>query len=57
KNDKEVEVQAFDYWSLDTKQDAWFTVSSFDVVFETLNPKPEWIKVFSDNGEHYYSSE
>ncbi|CAG8777551.1 3664_t:CDS:2, partial [Acaulospora morrowiae] len=57
KNDKEVEVQAFDHWSLDTKQNAWFTVSSFDAVFETLNPKPEWIKVFSDNGGHYHSFE
>ena len=30
KNSEEVEVRAFDHWSLDTKQDAWFTASSFD---------------------------
>lgn len=51
------EVRAFDHWSLDTKQDAWFTASSFDAVFEMLNPKPEWIKIFSDNGGHYHNSE
>jgi len=53
----QLDVQAFDHWSTDTKQDAWFTASSFDAVFETLNPKPKWIKIFSDNGGHYYNSE
>lgn len=52
-----VEVQAFDHWSLDTRQDAWFTASSFDAVFEALEHKPEWIKIFSDNGGHYHCSE
>ncbi|GET04416.1 hypothetical protein GLOIN_2v1772784 [Rhizophagus clarus] len=33
-------LQAFNHWSTDTKQDAWFTASSFDAIFETLNPKP-----------------
>ncbi|RIB15734.1 hypothetical protein C2G38_2191755 [Gigaspora rosea] len=56
-NKIQIEVQAFDHWSLDTKQDAWFTASSFDSVFETLDPKPNWIKIFSDNGAHYYNSE
>jgi len=53
----QLDVQAFDHWSTDTKQDAWFTASSFDAVFETLNPKPKWIKIFSDNGGHYHNSE
>ncbi|GBB85198.1 hypothetical protein RclHR1_11760002 [Rhizophagus clarus] len=50
-------LQAFNHWSTDTKQDAWFTASSFDAIFETLNPKPKWIKIFSDNGNHYHNSE
>lgn len=57
KNNIAIDVQAFDHWSTDTKQDAWFTASSFDAVFETLNPKPSWIKVLSDNGGHYHCSE
>ncbi|RHZ79175.1 hypothetical protein Glove_151g136 [Diversispora epigaea] len=52
-----LDVQAFDHWSTDTKQDAWFTASSFDAVFEILDPKPKWIKLFSDNGGHYHNSE
>jgi hypothetical protein len=28
----QLDVQAFDHWSTDTKQDAWFTASSFDTV-------------------------
>ncbi|RHZ82620.1 hypothetical protein Glove_107g3 [Diversispora epigaea] len=54
KKDVIIEVQTFDHWSLDTRQDAWFTASSFDAVFETLEIKPEWIKIFSDNGGHYH---
>ncbi|CAB4435616.1 unnamed protein product [Rhizophagus irregularis] len=53
----QLDVQAFDHWSTDTKQDAWFTASSFDAVFKTLDPKPKWIKIFSDNGGHYHNSE
>jgi len=30
-----LDVHAFDHWSTDTKQDAWFTASSFDTIFET----------------------
>ena len=57
KKDTVVEVQAFDHWSLDSRQDAWFTASSFDAVFETIERKPEWIKIFSDNGGHYHCLE
>ena len=46
-----------DHWSTDTKQNTWFTALSFDAVFETLDPKPRWIKIFSDNGGHYHNSE
>ncbi len=42
---------------MDTKQDAWFIASAFEAVFETMNKKPKWIKVISDNGPHYYNSE
>jgi hypothetical protein len=56
-NSSQLDVQAFDHWSTDTKQDAWFTASSFDAIFETLDPKPKWIKIFSDNGGHYHNSE
>ena len=56
-DDTNLDVHAFDHWSTDTKQDAWFTASSFDAVFETLNPKPRWIKILSDNGGHYHNSE
>ena len=55
--DLQLNVQAFDHWSTDTKQDAWFTASSFDAVFEVLDPKPKWIRIFSDNGGHYHNSE
>ena len=56
-NSSQLDVQAFDHWSTDTKQDAWFSVSSFDAIFETLDPKPKWIKIFSDNGSYYHNSE
>lgn len=56
-SDTQLEVHAYDHWSTDTKQDAWFTASSFDAVFETLDPKPKWIRIFSDNGGHYHNSE
>ena len=56
-NALQLDVQAFDYWSTDTKQDVWFTTSSFDAVFETLDLKPKWIKIFFNNGNHYHNSE
>ncbi|GET50794.1 uncharacterized protein OCT59_028879 [Rhizophagus irregularis] len=44
-------------WTLHTILDAWFTASSFEAVFETIKHKPKWIRVISDNGAHYHSSE
>ncbi|RHZ44282.1 hypothetical protein Glove_744g11 [Diversispora epigaea] len=57
KDNSLLDVQAYDHWFTDTKQDAWFTASSFDAVFEILDLKPKWIKIFSDNGGHYHNSE
>src|SRR5207302_1211196 len=59
KNEAEanLNITAFDHWSLDTKQDAWFTASSLHAVFNTMSNKPKWITIFSDNGPHYYNSE
>ncbi|CAB5207494.1 unnamed protein product [Rhizophagus irregularis] len=57
KDCKELDVRAYDHWSTDTKQDAWFTASSFEAVFEIIKHKPKWIRVISDNGAHYHSSE
>ena len=58
KNDcEELDIRAYDHWSTDTKQDAWFTASSFESVFETIKNKPKWIRIISDNGAHYHSSE
>ncbi|GBB91197.1 hypothetical protein RclHR1_18380003 [Rhizophagus clarus] len=53
----ELEIQAFDHWSNDNRQDAWFTTSSFDTVFNLLNPKPKWVIIMSDNRPHYHCSE
>ena len=36
-----LDIQAFDYWSTDTKQDAWFTASSFEAVFESMEQRPK----------------
>ncbi|UZO24744.1 uncharacterized protein OCT59_017038 [Rhizophagus irregularis] len=54
KSARETEDQFF---GKHTKQEPWFTISSFDSVFETLNPRPQWIVVVSDNGAHYHNSE
>ncbi|EXX59633.1 uncharacterized protein OCT59_017627 [Rhizophagus irregularis] len=56
-NCEELEIRAYDHWSTDTKQNAWFTASSFEAVFETIKHKPKWIRIMSDNGAHYHSSE
>ena len=56
-NSSELNIAAYDHWSLDTKQDAWFTASCFEAVFETIEEKPKWISVISDNGSHYHNSE
>ncbi len=50
-------VQAYDYWSCDTKQDTWFTASCFEAVFNIINPHPCWIKIISNNGSHYHNLE
>ncbi len=39
-NHENLDIQAHDHWSSDTKQDAWFTASCFEAVFLTINPKP-----------------
>ena len=59
KNEEEtnLNITAFDHWSLDTKQDAWFTASSLHAVFNTMPNNPKWITIFSDNGPHYHNSE
>src|SRR5207253_2256270 len=57
KDNEKMDVQAYDHWSCDTKQDAWFTASCFEAVFNTINPRPYWIKIISDNGGHYHNSE
>ncbi|GBB90004.1 hypothetical protein RclHR1_16870010 [Rhizophagus clarus] len=57
KNNEKIEVQVHDHWSCDTKQDAWFTASCFEAVFNSINPCPRQIKIISDNGGHYHNSE
>ncbi|PKB97337.1 hypothetical protein RhiirA5_431840 [Rhizophagus irregularis] len=57
KDNEKMDVQAYDHWSCDTKQDAWFTASCFEAVFNTINSRPHWIKIISDNGGHYHNSE
>ena len=52
-----LDVKAYDHWSIDIKQDAWFTASAFEAVFKTIDKKPKWIKIISDNGPHYHNSE
>ncbi|MDW3630571.1 MAG: hypothetical protein QOK71_03960 [Nitrososphaeraceae archaeon] len=56
-DDNLLKLTAYDHWSTDTKQDAWFTASCFDIVFETIDPKPKWVRIISDNGPHYHCSE
>ncbi|PKY53609.1 hypothetical protein RhiirA4_471939 [Rhizophagus irregularis] len=53
----QLDVQVFDHWSNDTRQDAWFTASSLHTVIETLNPKSKWVTIMSDNGMHYHCTE
>ena len=57
KDDEKLDVAAFDHWSADTRQDAWFTVSSLHAVFDVMPKKPRWVKLISDNGPHYHNSE
>ncbi|RHZ76642.1 hypothetical protein Glove_194g125 [Diversispora epigaea] len=44
-----LDIQTYDHWSNDTKQDAWFTASSLHSVIEILEKKPRWITIISDN--------
>jgi hypothetical protein len=57
KDNEKMDVQAYNYWSCNTKQDVWFTTSCFEAVFNTINPRPHWIKIISNNGDHYHNSE
>ena len=45
-------ITAYDHWSDDTKQDAWFTAYSLIAVFETMSTRPKWVTIISDNGPH-----
>ncbi|GBB93180.1 hypothetical protein RclHR1_21260001 [Rhizophagus clarus] len=56
-NNSQIRIEAFDHWSCDAKQDAWFMASSLHGVIEALDKKPEWISIISDNGPHYHNLE
>jgi hypothetical protein len=57
-NSNELIIRAFDHWSDDGKQDAWFTASAFDAVLSKIEKDDvEYIRIFSDNGGHYHNSE
>jgi len=56
-NDGNLNISVFDHWSNDTKQDAWFTASSLHAVIDTLDNKPQWVTIVSDNGPHYHNTE
>jgi len=56
-DNNELIVRAFDHWSDDGKQDAWFTASAFDAVLSKIGEGIEHIRIFSDNGGHYHNSE
>ncbi|RHZ48652.1 hypothetical protein Glove_543g12 [Diversispora epigaea] len=53
----EINIQAIDHWSIDARQDAWFSASSLHSAIENLEIKPKWISIISDNGPHYHNSE
>jgi len=56
KDSSQIDIEAFDHWACDAKQDAWFTASSLHGVIEVLDKKPEWLSIISDNGPHYHNS-
>ncbi|GES72774.1 hypothetical protein GLOIN_2v1767687 [Rhizophagus clarus] len=56
-NSTKLQVQAFDHWSPDTRQDSWFTASSLNAVLETLDSRPESVIIMSDNGGHYHNAD
>ena len=41
KDQFQLDIKAYDHWSTDTKQDAWFTASAFEVVFESMKKKTQ----------------
>lgn len=55
--ENQLNIQTFDHWSDDTRQDAWYTASSLHTVFETIDPKPKWVTIMSNNGMHYHCTE
>ena len=40
-NNGNLDIQAYDHWSEDGTQDAWFTANCFDTVFTTMEYKPK----------------
>ena len=49
-NNTTLQVRAFDHWSTDTYQDAWFTAFSLHAAISEIDPQPEWVVFISDNG-------
>ncbi len=56
-NTNNININAFDHWSRNTKQDAWFMVSFLHKVIETLDRKSKYVTIISDNDDHYYNTE
>jgi len=56
-NSNHLNVNVFDHWSGDTRQDTWFTASSLQATLETLDHKPKWVTILSDNGPYYHCTE
>ncbi|GES77637.1 hypothetical protein GLOIN_2v1880126 [Rhizophagus clarus] len=54
---RETKSEFFGKRGADIKQVAWFTASCFESVFTTIDFEPLWVKIISDNGEHYHNSE
>jgi len=38
---QELDVHVYDYWSMDARQDSWFTAFSLYAVIESLENKPK----------------
>ncbi len=54
---QELDVHAYDHWSIDARQDSWFTASSLHAVIESLENKPKWISIISNNGPYYHNAD
>ncbi|GES73513.1 hypothetical protein GLOIN_2v1880126 [Rhizophagus clarus] len=52
-----LDIQAYDHWSNDPCQDAWFTASSLHAVIESIKKKSEWVTIIFDNGSHYHNAD